>query len=323
MPVEAFPNASGAASVANAANEVAADESAFSARLVASPQPQQLETPVAAPLEAEQSGPLPQGSPAPVASAAASTADPRTLAFVEEAGEPQGEILPVESTNANETGSAPSGFAHKPARAEPALFGAQQETQQDGNDSARGQGERMFPGNLVRSHQTSAPRISNGFDSSLLRASDVTESQLAQSVVNQTVKSVLLSVRGGSSELRVRLKPQHLGELHLRVAFRDNVLHLDVSTQSTVVKSVIESNLGQLRQSLDNSGLDTGRLSVTVDPDLSSGEHSGRQAHAFQPSENDWSETYHGRHADEELTPDAVYTIARMRYAVGQLDLIA
>jgi len=133
------------------------------------------------------------------------------------------------------------------------------------------------------------------------------------------VRSVLLSVRDGSSELRVRLKPEHLGELHLKVVFKDNVLHLDVSTQSTVVKSVIESNLGQLRQSLDNSGLDTGRLSVTVDPDLSSGGDSSRQAHGFQPFENDWT-TYH---VDEEIPSDAVSQIARMRYAVGRLDLIA
>jgi flagellar hook-length control protein FliK len=205
------------------------------------------------------------------------------------------------------------------AGGENALMEAQREMQQDGNDFARGSGEKLLQGNLVHTHAMRTLRGADGFDNTMSRVSDVSNAQLTQSVIDQTVRSVLLSVRDGSSELRVRLKPEHLGELHLRVVVKDNVLHLDVSTQSTVVKSVLESNLGQLRQSLDNSGLDTGKLSVTVDPDLSSGGESNRQAHGFQPFENDWTPY----RAGDEMPSDAVSQIARMRYAVGRLDLIA
>jgi hypothetical protein len=354
MPTEAFPNAPESAPVASAANEAATD-----GLTVPRPQPLQvgnaadpnavttvhdLEAPAESelPVVVRSSSPQLEVSAEParisqppelaaqvramsegssVSVTRASSADANTLALAEGAAEPKGETAPVQSTDANQADSVQSGLANTQARGERVLIVAQRETQQDGNDSARDSGEKSFPGNLVRSHAIRAPRIVNSFNNSLSRVSS--RAELTQSVIDQTVRNVLLSVRDGSSELRVRLKPEHLGELHLRVLFKDNVLHLDVSTQSTVVKSVIESNISQLRQSLDNSGFDTGKLSVTVDPDLSSGGHSSRQAHAFEPSENDWGATYRGHHADEEMAADAASRIARMRYAVSQLDLIA
>jgi hypothetical protein len=282
----------------------------------ARPQPPESGAQVNALPEAEQLSPMPEGGSGSVAGAA----DAKTLASTEKAANLQGEVQPAES--------APTELAHmraqtKPVSTERVPTGTQHATQQDGDEFARGPGERSLPESIVHAHEIRTQHIVNTTDSNFTRISDVGKAQLTQSVIDQTVKSVLLSVRNGSSVLRVRLKPDHLGELHLRLVFKDNVLHLDVNTQSTVVKGIIESNLSQLRQSLDNSGFDTGRLSITVDSDLPSGGQSSRQANAFEPSENDWNGTYPGRHADEEPSQEAVYRSARMRYAVGQIDLIA
>ena len=226
-----------------------------------------------------------------------------------------------------EAESVPSGSG--PARVATHLSGqdAPMETQQDaqpgGDDVARGSSEKFFLEHVAHSQGGGAQRAVNATSNTLSRVSDFGATRLTDPVIEQTVKSVLLSVREGTSEVRVRMQPDHLGELHLRLVFRDNALSLDVNTQSTIVKSIIESNLGQLRQSLHSNGVDVGKVSVTVDPDVSSGGHFSRETSVFQPSESEWTGTYRGHHEQEERPLEEWFRGARMRHAVNRLDLVA
>jgi len=176
----------------------------------------------------------------------------------------------------------------------------------------------------VHSQQGRTQRTANASESVVSRVADPGKARLTESIVDQTVKNVLLSVRAGSSELRVRMQPEHLGELYLKVVFKDNVLTLDMNAQSTVVKSVIESNLSQLRQALHSNGVDMGKVSVTVDPDLSSGGRFSRQSPLFQPFEDEWNRPY-GGHGPEEQPPPLERWLrgAGRRHMLGRIDLVA
>jgi flagellar hook-length control protein FliK len=206
---------------------------------------------------------------------------------------------------------------------ENASMGAGHDARPGGNELARGSGEKLFLDNLVNSHGPGASRAVNATDNAALRVADVGKAHIAEPVIEQAVRGVLLSVRDGASEMRVRMRPEHLGELHLRLVFKENVLSLDVSAQSTVVKSILESNLGQLRQSLHSNGVDVGKVSVTVEPDVSSGGHFSREAPVFQPSESEWTGDYRGHREEQQPPLEQWFRGARMRHAVNHLDLVA
>ncbi len=232
---------------------------------------------------------------------------------------------PVLSSETEEAPSNP-GFTRVAAHSrgdDSVPMGPRHDGQPGGNDLARGSGEKFFLENLVNSHAPGAQRAVSATENAVSRISEVGRARLSEPIIEQTVRGVLLSVREGASELRVRIQPEHLGELYLRMVFKDNVLSLDVNAQSTLVKSIIESNLGQLRQSLHSNGVDVGKVSVTVDPDVSSGGHFSREAPVFQPSEGEWAGTYRGDREERESPLEQWFRGARMRHAVNRLDLVA
>jgi len=246
----------------------------------------------------------------------------------QEGVESKGEAPIAEIQGSVETESAPVHFT--PARTgsdlvngESTVTGTQPEAQQGGDESARSLGNRLYAQNAGNLHDVRTQHIADTNDTSVPRVADDPRAQVAQSVIDQTVRSVLLSVRNESSQLRVRLKPPHLGELHLRLVFKDDVLNIDLNTQSTVVRNVIETNLSQLHQALEKSGVALGRVSVTVDPELSSGGHFSREPSLFHPSGSNSNGTYGGTHEDEESSLKQWLQRARRRYTVGQIDLIA
>lgn len=254
-----------------------------------------------------------------------STAGVEVAPQVERPGELESGTRPVVSGEAEQAPSGP-GTARVVAHSggeDTVPMGSGQDGRPAGNEPARGSGEKLFLDNVVQSHGAGVQRSASATENAAWRVSDVGKANIAEPVIEQTVRGVLLSVRAGASELRLRMQPEHLGELHLRVVFEDNVLSLDVNTQSTIVKSIIESNLGQLRQSLHSNGVDVGKVSVTVDPDVSSGGHFSRQAPVFQPPEGEWTGTYRGDREEQEPPLERWLRGARMRHAVNRLDLVA
>ena len=202
--------------------------------------------------------------------------------------------------------------------------GTQQDAESGGSKPGSGATDRLFFDTLAHAQDgrvRGTENITNN-EASLVRNSG--EARLTESIVEQTVRSVLLSARGGSSELRVRLQPEHLGELHLRLVVRDNVLTLDVNTQSAVVKTAIEGSLSQLRQALQGSGVDIGRVSVMVDPDLASGGRFSRQTPTFQQFQDQWGRSCSGQQREEEPSLTEWFRGgARRRHLLCRIDVIA
>ncbi|MCM2324309.1 MAG: flagellar hook-length control protein FliK [Oligoflexia bacterium] len=86
-----------------------------------------------------------------------------------------------------------------------------------------------------------------------------------------------LSSQGGG-EIRVRLNPNNLGELHLRVVTQGNQVGLTIQASDDKAKKIIEESLSHLKDSLASHRLSLGQVDVTTIP--------GTQ-HAFQGESRD------------------------------------
>lgn len=81
-------------------------------------------------------------------------------------------------------------------------------------------------------------------------------------VVAQVVEQAKLINRDGNSEMVIQLKPEHLGELTLKVSVDNGVVNTTFHSNNSEVRSVIESSLNQLRQELSNQGLKVNYVGV-------------------------------------------------------------
>ena len=103
----------------------------------------------------------------------------------------------------------------------------------------------------------------------------LTGSQLQESVMAQITDRISFAqyhAQGG--EIRIALRPEHLGDLHLKVKIDQDVVTAKFVAESQEVKAIIEANLGQLRDALSQAGIKVGRFDVTVDTGARNGSNS-------------------------------------------------
>ena len=92
-----------------------------------------------------------------------------------------------------------------------------------------------------------------------------TPANVYESVLNQVVERInLVQLGANGGEMRVFLRPEHLGDLQLKVRVDQDVVVAKFVAQSQEVKAIIEASLGQLRDALTQAGINVGRFEVTV-----------------------------------------------------------
>lgn len=87
-----------------------------------------------------------------------------------------------------------------------------------------------------------------------------------ESVMQQIISRAAYTFQNGTEgEVRIFLRPENLGDLHLKVKIEQDVVTAKFTAQSQEVKAIIENNLGQLKQALDEMGIKVGKFQVNVD----------------------------------------------------------
>jgi flagellar hook-length control protein FliK len=103
--------------------------------------------------------------------------------------------------------------------------------------------------------------------------------ELARTLVDQVVRAFQLEVKGPVSEMRLKLEPETLGELALRVRVEEGKMQARIEVSQPAVKAIIEGNLPQLRQALATQGIQMDRIDIaTQDRSLSRGHSDGSDA---------------------------------------------
>ncbi len=83
-----------------------------------------------------------------------------------------------------------------------------------------------------------------------------------QSVMDQLSKHVALAVDEKSSQMKLLLKPESLGEVTLHVKVEEGRVSTHMEVQQPQVKAVIESNIPVLREALSSKGLTVENINV-------------------------------------------------------------
>jgi len=103
----------------------------------------------------------------------------------------------------------------------------------------------------------------NSNDRVLNQRSNVKES-LENQLLTQVIKKVQLNLKPGQSEVKMRLQPEHLGELQMNLTLQDGKVTAQFLTANQEVKENLESNLPQLKQGLQDQGIKVEKLTVLI-----------------------------------------------------------
>jgi flagellar hook-length control protein FliK len=92
-----------------------------------------------------------------------------------------------------------------------------------------------------------------------------------QSVAEQIVQNVRYISVEQMAEIRIQLKPDHLGELSLRIATHNGVVTAQFLAENQRVKELIEAGFSDLKDALEQAGINISDIEVNV----STGENQG------------------------------------------------
>ena len=86
-------------------------------------------------------------------------------------------------------------------------------------------------------------------------------------VTEQIVAQTRLIAKPQNTEMIIKLKPEHLGELTLKVAVENGVVNASFHSNNSEVRNIIEQSLPQLKLDLANNGLKVDNVSVSAELD--------------------------------------------------------
>lgn len=97
------------------------------------------------------------------------------------------------------------------------------------------------------------------------------------------VRNAQLLLRNGGGEMKMQLKPEGVGEIHLKVAVKDGQVAVQMLTESDSAKKLLENGIEDLKTSLAQSKLHVDALKIEVGTEMSkqrfeqSQQESGRE----------------------------------------------
>lgn len=83
-------------------------------------------------------------------------------------------------------------------------------------------------------------------------------------IIKQIVRSARLAAQNGKQEMKLLLKPEHLGWLKVRMSVEGQKVTAHITTESEDVKNMVEKNIGQLQNSFQSGNLRVNQIVVEV-----------------------------------------------------------
>lgn len=94
--------------------------------------------------------------------------------------------------------------------------------------------------------------------------SSLLTAERTRAVIEQIVQELTPCIRENISEVRIRLKPEVLGEILVTVQQEETTVAAQIHVEHASVKTAIDAQLPQLRQALVDRGIDVRRLEVIM-----------------------------------------------------------
>lgn len=105
-------------------------------------------------------------------------------------------------------------------------------------------------------------------------------------LINQVVEQAKVVIGHDKTEMVIHLKPDHLGKLELKVVTEQGIVAAKFIAESQQVKEIIETNMQQLKDSLQKQGIYIDGVSVQVGQDKKSEYQSSSFANKSNGSAN-------------------------------------
>lgn len=86
-----------------------------------------------------------------------------------------------------------------------------------------------------------------------------------QNIMNQMLEAVKLEVSPQVTELKLQLHPESLGNVHVQLTAKEGMLTASFTAQNEVVKNVLETQMIQLKETLEQKGIQVEAVEVKVD----------------------------------------------------------
>ncbi len=103
-----------------------------------------------------------------------------------------------------------------------------------------------------------------------------------QEIMNQIMNYMRVQVKADMTQMQLQLHPASLGTININIASKEGVITAQFTAQNEAVKSVLESQIVQLRNSFEEQGIKVEAVEVTVESHAFernlSGESGNRQA---------------------------------------------
>jgi len=134
-------------------------------------------------------------------------------------------------------------------------------------ENANGDGEQneLFGNAEIDYNMAVQPTVENRATANFTPINTETPQAAAnREIANQILDKIKIDVRPGVSEIKMNLRPESLGEVSLRIASENGIITAHFVAESQRVKEIIESNFNQLRDSLEEQGVNISELSVSV-----------------------------------------------------------
>ncbi len=122
----------------------------------------------------------------------------------------------------------------------------------------------LFVNPVQGTSQTNASSFIQNLARSDAMRSDLMRGVDPQEVVNQLVERVRITAGGTVNEVRMTLRPEHLGDVTLKVITENGLVTAQFTAENQRVKEIIESNFNNLKTVLQDQGLNISGLSVSV-----------------------------------------------------------
>jgi len=179
--------------------------------------------------------------------------------------------------------------------------------------------------------------VGGGAAASELKGGQDAKQEAIRSIVNQ---AQMLAQKGGG-EIRMSLKPDHLGEIQLKVAMEGNRVNIQMTTERGEVKKLIEQSANDLRHGLAGHNLSMDKLDVSVgqrdtqgfsrgQPDFGAARDFANNFHQQQNNRREFTETLNSLRGGPQRTMSTLDRAAQAQRAMstrssvsGRLNVVA
>lgn len=145
----------------------------------------------------------------------------------------------------------------------------------DDLDSSKENGEQLDTSMLnIGEHPDIVTNSDNDFQ---VVSSTLRNQSLEESVFNQIIDRMQYQADGDYHEIRIQLKPDHLGDVKIKLAMEQGIVTAEFVMENQVVKEILASQLPDLRQSMQELGMQLGQVDVSLN------NNSGQREESFQP----------------------------------------